>query len=77
VAVYEVTIVAGERLTKDAREVGTNELLTPSAVYAPHWLAESDVLFVSCREGYEIESGNVEPPEHGLCPLDQMCGLVV
>ena len=35
---------------------------------------DADVLFVSCRE---IESGKVEPLEHGLCPLDQMCGLVV
>jgi hypothetical protein len=77
VTAYDVIIVAGERLTEEAREVGTNELLTPSEAYAPHWITESDVLFVSCRGGYEIESGNVEPPEHGLCPLDQMCGLAV
>jgi hypothetical protein len=77
VTAYDVLIVAGARLTKEAREVGTSELLTPPDAYAPHWMTESDVLFVSCRRGYEIESGNVEPPEHGLCPLDQMCGLSV
>jgi hypothetical protein len=77
VTAYDVLIVAGTRLTKEAREVGTSELLTPPDAYAPHWMTESDVLFVSCRRGYEIESGNEDPREHGLCPLDQMCGLAV
>lgn len=78
VAAYDVLIVAGQRLTKEAREVGTNKLLMPTDAYAPHRMNGADVLYVNCREGYKIESSNVDPPDVGMCGvIDNTCGMSV
>ena len=74
VAAYDVEIVAGPRLTKDVREVGTGKPLMPSDAYAPHTMSASDVLYARCRDGYEMDSGAITPPDVGLC-IAGLCGF--
>ncbi len=74
VAAYDVVIVAGQQLKTEVREVGTGNLLTPSDEYAPHSLTASGVLFVRCREGYDMTSGTITPSNVGLC-VAGTCGV--
>lgn len=67
VTAYDITVRAGKSLTKEAREVGTNQLLAPVDTYAPHWVTGGDVVYVNCREGYEIQSSYSTPRGAFLC----------
>ena len=64
---YEVTIRAGRKLEKEAREAATNKLLTPTDEYAPHSMTGGDVLWARCRDGYELRSSSIAPKGAGLC----------
>jgi hypothetical protein len=54
VGAYDITVLAGRSLRKEARELGSNKLLTPVDEYAPHWVTGGEVVYVNCREGYDV-----------------------
>jgi len=57
VAAYEIMVRAGERLQKEAVEIGTRRQLTPIEAYAPHWVTGGDVVYLNCRDGYDMSPG--------------------
>lgn len=52
VSAYDVSVRAGESLTKETKEVATEKVLEPVNEYAPHWVTGGDVVYVNCRDGY-------------------------
>jgi hypothetical protein len=52
VSAYDVSVRAGESLTKETTELGTRKVLEPVDEYAPHWVTGGDVVYVNCRDGY-------------------------
>jgi hypothetical protein len=74
VAAYDITVRAGRSLTKEAREVGTDDRLSPVGDYAPHWVTGGDVVYVDCRDGYERKLIS-STDQRGFCPDDDLCGF--
>jgi hypothetical protein len=75
VMAYDITVRAGRSLTKEAREVGPNDLLSPVDDYAPHWVTGGDVVWLNCRDGYEVQSSSLTPHDGGLCAMANECGF--
>jgi hypothetical protein len=77
VAAYEIVVRAGDRLQKEAVEIGTRRQLTPIEAYAPHWVTGGDVVYLNCRDGYDMSPGPVMPavnmPEGGETVIRAQC----
>lgn len=71
VTVYDISIQAGESLVKEARELGTGKVLEAVDEYAPHWVTGGDVVYVHCRDGYDVEF-----VKGSIAKDDALCGLV-
>jgi hypothetical protein len=71
VPAYEVRVRAGRSLTKEARDVGSNRPLAPVDEYAPHTVTGGDVVYVHCRDDYDVQyvSGSITNDS-------AMCGVV-
>lgn len=68
---YEITVDAGESLIKEAREFGTRKVLKPVDEYAPYWVTGGEVVYVHCRDDYDVEFVKAS-----IAKDDALCGLV-
>lgn len=77
VVAYDVTVLAGRSLNKEARELGSTKLLTPVEEYAPHWVTGGDVVYIHCRDGYDVQFVNSSiAQDAALCGLaGNSCGF--
>jgi len=71
VGAYEISIQAGESLIKETREIGSRKALEPVDEYAPHWVTGGEVVYVNCRDGYDVDYF-----KGSIAKEDALCGLV-
>ena len=76
VGAYDIEIIVGERLFKQARQTATGRLLKPTEAYAPHKMIGEDLMYPRCRGGYRLGTSNLYPPRADQCALD-VCGVEV
>jgi hypothetical protein len=78
VKAYDVTVNAGRRLAIHAQETESGVSLVPTDQYVTHWMTGAGVLYVNCRDGYDLQLISVTPVDGAICfgePLPLQCGL--
>jgi hypothetical protein len=72
---YDVTINAGRRLIIEAHESATMTPLVPSDQYVTHWMTSLEVVYVDCRDGYELSLISTTEKDGGICFPGNLCGF--
>ena len=74
---YDVTIIAGKMLEVEVHECGSKTPLLPSDLYAIHWMSGGDVMYVHCRDGYDLSLLSSTEKDGGICFTGELpCGVV-
>jgi hypothetical protein len=74
VPAYDGVVRAGKRQVKEAREIGSGKLLIPADAYVVVTVTGGGGIWLSCRNGYEMQSNAASPPDAVICP-DGLCSL--
>jgi hypothetical protein len=76
-AAYDVTVDAGPRLVIAAYKSGSSVPLVPIDRYVSHLMTGGEVLYVNCRDGYDLRPIEIMPKSGASCggPPGLQCSL--